>query len=85
MSSLPCTIARRHLRRGNGPRAYIFLNGDAQREGRENKQDSLIYFQEEVDKKNPRLWLKMKKWYDRIHWVSSEFKSEVGCYYAARY
>ena len=35
-----------------------------------------------VDKK-PETWLKMK-WYDRIHWISSEFKSEVGWDYAGR-
>ena len=65
------------MRRGNGPRVTLT---DAKRGGGGKSE---AHFPRRKSIKNPRAWLKMK-WYDRIHWISSEFKSEVGCDYATR-
>ena len=51
-------------------RASCVTLTETRKEGAEKKRGSLS--KKKVDK-NPGLWLKMK-WYDRVHWISSEFK-----------
>ena len=71
MSSLPCTIAPGGICGVATGLVSITLTETRKERGTEKGE---AHFPRRKSIKNPRLWLKMK-WYDRIHWISSEFKS----------